>query len=188
MARMTLRAAHAAGERRRWPLSERIVDENLGGFHRVPQPRVRLGRPVVEADHDEASRAARAAKHAARAAEDAARAAEDAANGAEHGEQPRDGGESHDGHEQELVDVKWLFAWTDELRRERRLIKRHQPYRGAISRLRTRGPKPPRSRTAAGGARRRCTGPRRAVAPAVHSSMRRISDPVAGGADHGHSA
>jgi hypothetical protein len=37
MPRMILRAVHAHDERRRWPLSERIVDENLGRYRHVPQ-------------------------------------------------------------------------------------------------------------------------------------------------------
>ncbi len=39
MARMTLSALHADDERRRLPLSERIVDENLGSYRHVTQPR-----------------------------------------------------------------------------------------------------------------------------------------------------
>ena len=42
MARMTLKAVHGDGERRRLPLSERIVDENLGSYRYVPQPHERL--------------------------------------------------------------------------------------------------------------------------------------------------
>lgn len=38
MARMTLRAIHA-DERRRWPLNERVVDENLGSYRHGTQPR-----------------------------------------------------------------------------------------------------------------------------------------------------
>ncbi len=41
MARMILRAVHADGKRRRWPLSERIVDENLGSYRHVLQRRER---------------------------------------------------------------------------------------------------------------------------------------------------
>ncbi len=41
MARMTLRAVHADDERRQLPLSERIVDENLGSYCHVSQPRQR---------------------------------------------------------------------------------------------------------------------------------------------------
>jgi hypothetical protein len=36
MAGMTLEAVHADSERRRWPLSERIVDEKLGSSYHVP--------------------------------------------------------------------------------------------------------------------------------------------------------
>jgi hypothetical protein len=35
MARMTLKAVHTNDEPRRWTLSERIVDENLGSYHYV---------------------------------------------------------------------------------------------------------------------------------------------------------
>jgi hypothetical protein len=42
MARMTLKAVHGDGERRRLPLSERIIDENLGSYRHVPQPHERL--------------------------------------------------------------------------------------------------------------------------------------------------
>lgn len=41
MPRMILKPVHRDGERRRLPLSERIVDENLGRFRHVPQPRER---------------------------------------------------------------------------------------------------------------------------------------------------
>ncbi len=36
MARMTLKAVHGDGERRRLPLSERIVDENLSSYRQIP--------------------------------------------------------------------------------------------------------------------------------------------------------
>jgi len=35
MARMTLKAVYTDDERRQWPLSERIIDENLGSYHYV---------------------------------------------------------------------------------------------------------------------------------------------------------
>jgi len=38
MARMTLKAVHTDDERRRWTLSERIIDENLGNYHYVTHP------------------------------------------------------------------------------------------------------------------------------------------------------
>ncbi len=37
MPRMTLKAVHRDSERRRLPLSERIIDENLGSFRHVPR-------------------------------------------------------------------------------------------------------------------------------------------------------
>ncbi len=42
MTRMTLKAVHVDGDPRRVPLSERIVDENLGSYHHVPQPHEQL--------------------------------------------------------------------------------------------------------------------------------------------------
>jgi hypothetical protein len=104
---MTLRAVHATGDRRRWPLSERIVDENLGGYHRVPQP-CALGEQGPGDDQ--------VTRTPARAAEQV--------------------DQQHDGGEQEFADVEWLFAWTDEVRRERRRIKRRRPDRGSVSHLR----------------------------------------------------
>jgi hypothetical protein len=47
---MTLRAVHADRERRRWPLSERIVDENLGSYHHVPQQPKRPRSAKVDAE------------------------------------------------------------------------------------------------------------------------------------------
>ncbi|MGO9899099.1 MAG: hypothetical protein ACLP0J_05290 [Solirubrobacteraceae bacterium] len=49
MARMTLKAVPVDGERRRLPLSERIVDENLGSYHHVPRPRERLRAATADA-------------------------------------------------------------------------------------------------------------------------------------------
>ncbi len=49
MARMTLKAVHVDGDRCRLPLSERIVDENLGSYHHVHQPRKRLRSATADA-------------------------------------------------------------------------------------------------------------------------------------------
>ena len=49
MARMTLKAVHTDDERRRWTLSERIIDENLGSYHYVTHngaPRRRRGSSI----------------------------------------------------------------------------------------------------------------------------------------------
>jgi len=32
---MILKAVHSDSERRKWPLSERVLDENLGRYHHV---------------------------------------------------------------------------------------------------------------------------------------------------------
>jgi hypothetical protein len=50
MARMTLKAVHGDGDWRRLPLSERIVDENLGSYRHVPQPRERLRSAAADAE------------------------------------------------------------------------------------------------------------------------------------------
>ena len=49
MTRMTLKAVHVDGDPRRVPLSERIVDENLGSYHHVPRPRERLRAATADA-------------------------------------------------------------------------------------------------------------------------------------------
>jgi hypothetical protein len=46
---MTLKAVHVDGDRCRLPLSERVVDENLGSYHHVPQPRERLRSATADA-------------------------------------------------------------------------------------------------------------------------------------------
>ncbi len=46
---MTLKAVHSDAERRRWKLSKRVVDENLGHYHYAPQPRGGMDREVVAA-------------------------------------------------------------------------------------------------------------------------------------------
>ncbi len=50
MARMTLQDVHGDGERRRLPLSERIVDENLGSYRHVPQSREPLRSATADAE------------------------------------------------------------------------------------------------------------------------------------------
>ena len=49
MALMTLKAVHRDGDQRRLPLSERIVDENLGSYRHVPQPREQLRSATADA-------------------------------------------------------------------------------------------------------------------------------------------
>ncbi len=51
MARMTLKAVHGDRERRRLPLSDRIVDEHLRSSYRhVPQPPEQPRSPTAEND------------------------------------------------------------------------------------------------------------------------------------------
>ncbi len=49
MTRMTLRTVDVDGDRRRLPLSERIVDENLGRYRHVLQPREQLRSATADA-------------------------------------------------------------------------------------------------------------------------------------------
>jgi hypothetical protein len=97
---MTLKAVHGDGERRRLPLSERIVDENLGSFRHVPQRRsptadatVPVSRSADRAEehHDDAARHAHLDDQAARGTRRRSRAGE---------------------HDAERVDAAWLFAWS----------------------------------------------------------------------------
>ncbi len=93
---MILRAVNAASERRRWPLSERIVDENLGSYRHVPRQRERLGCATADAEALR-SRAAELAEahhddHAGHALREdqSARRKRPRANGAGHDEQLAD--------------------------------------------------------------------------------------------------
>ncbi|MGO9753225.1 MAG: hypothetical protein ACLP8S_06450 [Solirubrobacteraceae bacterium] len=63
MARMTLKAVHGDGERRRLPLSERVVDENLGSYRHVPQARGRLRSGTADAEVLESRSAGLAKDH-----------------------------------------------------------------------------------------------------------------------------
>ncbi len=101
MARMTLRAVHGDGERRRLPLSERIVDENLGSYRHVPRPHERLRSTTTDTGALE-SRTADPAKdrhddHAGHAQLEARR------------ERRRPNASEHD---VELSDAAWLYAWA----------------------------------------------------------------------------
>src|SRR5271167_3768493 len=104
MARMTLKAVHGDGERRRRPLSERIVDENLGSYRHVPRQRERRRSATADAEALESRSADLAEDHHdddaghARLDDQAARRNRRRPNGAE--------------HDDELVDVAWLYAWS----------------------------------------------------------------------------
>ncbi len=113
MPRMTLKAVHCDGERRRLPLSERIVDENLGSYRHVPQPRERLRSVTAEAEILE-PRSADLAKDHPRSA-DRAKDHDDHAGhtqpddqGARRERRRPNGGE----HDEELIDAAWLYAWS----------------------------------------------------------------------------
>jgi hypothetical protein len=108
MARMTLKAVHADGERRRWPLSERIVDENLGSYHHVPhqhhqRERLRLAAANAEVP---ASRSADLAEH--HHDDDAGDAQLDDHQAAWRKQHRPNGGD----HDEELVDAAWLYVWS----------------------------------------------------------------------------
>ncbi len=98
MARMTLKAVDGAGDRRRLPLSERIVDENLGSYRHVPQPRERLRSATVDAE----VRQSRSADLGDHHDDDARRARPDALR-----KRHRPHGAEHD---EGLVDADWLYA------------------------------------------------------------------------------
>ncbi len=101
MARMTLKAVHGDGERRRLPLSERIADENLGSYRHVPQLHERLRSATADTEALE-SRTADPAKD--RHDEDAGHAQPDARH-----KRRRPNGSEHD---EELLDAAWLYAWS----------------------------------------------------------------------------
>ncbi|MGO9899554.1 MAG: hypothetical protein ACLP0J_07645 [Solirubrobacteraceae bacterium] len=84
MARTTLKGAPVDGERRLWALSERIVDEHLGGYRRVRQSRESPRMMARGEIHD--LRAAGNAREPAR--------------------------KDCDDAEQERMDVAWLYTWS----------------------------------------------------------------------------
>ncbi len=96
MARMILRAVHSAGERRRWPLSERIVDENLGGYRHVTRQHERFGCATADAEAPRSRSPELAGTHHyddpghASRGEPSARRKRPRANGADHDEQLAD--------------------------------------------------------------------------------------------------
>jgi hypothetical protein len=102
MASITVHAVHADSELRRWTLSERIAGESLDGEHYATQllGRVRWATADAEAleprsaDLDTDPRR-RCAAHAAESR--VARGSPVAA-----------------GHEQDLADAAWLYAWSVE--------------------------------------------------------------------------
>ncbi len=104
MARMTLKAVHCDGERRRWPLSERIVDENLSSYRHVPQPRERLRSATADAEVLEPRSADLAKGHHA----DRAGHAQPDDQATRRERRRPNGGE----HDEELVDAAWLYAWS----------------------------------------------------------------------------
>jgi hypothetical protein len=123
MPRMTLRAVHGDGERRRLPLSERIVDENLGSFRRVPQ----RGSATADAE----VLASRSADRAEERHDDAARHAHVDDRTARGTRRRRHVGE----HDAELVDAAWLFAWSYADLVAGREVPARASDRGRVSRL-----------------------------------------------------
>ncbi len=125
MARMTLKAVHRDGERRRRPLSERIVDENLGSFRHVPRQRERRRSATPDPEALESRSADLADDHHD---DDAGHARLD--DQALQRNRRRPHGAEHD---QELADAAWLYAWSNaDMRRPvaeslaARLIASHQ--------------------------------------------------------------
>ncbi len=122
--RMTLRAVHVGGERRRLALSERIVDENLGGYRHVAQSRERLRCAAARA---ETLKPRTAALHENRHEDEAwdaqlrdlfAPREPDLALGVASDTHAPPG--QDDDREAELADVAWLHAWAQSAVRARR--------------------------------------------------------------------
>ncbi len=130
MARMTLKAVHGDRERRRLPLSERIVDEHLSNYRHVPQSPEQPRSATADAQALEPRSAGPAEdrhdNHARHAQVD-----DQAARGHRH--RPH-GGE----HDDELVDAAWLYAWYYAELRASRGVPDRTTHRGRLSRLRTR--------------------------------------------------
>ncbi len=143
MARMTLKAVRSDGEHRRLKLSERILDENLGGYRRVPQPCERLRRVTADARMPES----RSAHLDEPRREDAAAQAplddrgirrRQFPTGGIEPDQHRASSRQDDAHEQELMDVAWLYVWSHEALRASRRVPDRKACRGRVSRLRAR--------------------------------------------------
>lgn len=104
MNKMTLQAVHDDGARRRIPLSERIVDENLGGYRHVPQQRQRPRPATADAGALGSRSTSLAEQHPSDDVGDVPiqdRTARRTRRGAGSVE-----------HDQELADVAWLQAWS----------------------------------------------------------------------------
>jgi hypothetical protein len=131
MARMTLKAVHADGERRRWPLSERIVDENLGSYHHVPHQRERLRLASADAHVPESRSADLAEDHHD---DDAGHTQLDDHQAARRKQHRPNCGD----HDEELVDAAWLYVWSYAALRASRGVPDRTPHRGRVSRFGTR--------------------------------------------------
>jgi hypothetical protein len=101
MARITRKRVHADGDQRHRPLSERIVDENLGSYGHVPRQRERLTAPAANTETPE-SRSADIVKDHHNDDDDVGYAQPDDQTA------PPNGGD----HDEELVDGAWLYAWS----------------------------------------------------------------------------
>jgi hypothetical protein len=132
MARITRKRGHADGERRHRPLSERIVDENLGSYDHVPRQHERLRAAIADAETPESRSADLAEDHH----DDDARHA-----------QPDDQAARPNGgdHDEELVDAAWLYAWSYAALRASRGTPRTSDRAPVLSTTRRR--RPPRTRT-----------------------------------------
>jgi hypothetical protein len=130
MARMTLKAVHGDRERRRLPLSERIVDQNLGSYRHVPQPSERPRSAIADAQALEPRSADLAKDHHDNHAGHAHVDDQDARRN-----RHRPHGSEHD---EELVDAAWLYAWSYADLRASRGVRARTTHRGRLSRLGTR--------------------------------------------------
>ncbi len=123
MPRMTLKAVHRDSERRRLPLSERIIDENLGSFRHVPQRRsatTDAAVPTLRPADPAEERHADTARHT--------RGNDPPTRGTRH--RPHAGE-----HDTELIDAAWLSAWSYADLHASRRVPARASNRGNASRL-----------------------------------------------------
>jgi hypothetical protein len=138
-----LKAVRSDGEHRRLKLSERILDENLGGYRHVPQPCERLRRVTGDAKIPESRSVGLDEPHR----EDAAAQAPLDDRGIRRRQFPTSGrgpdqhrasSRQNDAYEQELMDVAWLYAWSHKALPASPRAPDRKACRGRVSRLRAR--------------------------------------------------
>ncbi len=128
---MTIKAVYGDGERRRLPLSERVLDQNLSSYGQVPGPHERPRSATADTEVCESLSADRAQDH------------HDDHAGHAHGEDQAARRNRHlphhgDEHDAELADVAWLYAWSHAGLRSSPRVPGRASHRGILTRLGTR--------------------------------------------------